>query len=96
MMDVNNVLQVYLGTDANGGYHPVGGDTRLRATFPDRYEQVREMIRPYLETGFREEWINETWEQTFSAYAAALKERFPELSDLTVRSLVNRFAYGWR
>ena len=94
--DMNEVLRIYLGTDQNGGYQPIGNDDRLKVAYPDCYDEMIRIIEPYLEFEFTPDWKTQTLIQASDAFATALKEKHPELTDLIVRSLSNRFAFDWK
>src|SRR5262245_32864179 len=95
--DVNHVLKVYLGTDATGGYEPLYCEERLKSAFPDNYLQLKELIAPYLAADQTPDRANEELDliQQANGFADSLRSKFPELDDITVRALSNRWHFGW-
>ncbi len=94
--DINSILQIYLGTDQNGGYQPIGKDDRLKVAHPEQYDKVREIIKPYLDFEFTPNWEKQTLNQAGDAFIKEILIIYPELTNLTARSLSNRFTYNWR
>ncbi len=96
-MDINNILRIYLGTDANGGFNPIGhGEDRLKLAFPRDWEQRLEAIGPYLKVDHRPDWSLHDLTEEGEIFAEILRKRFPELDDISVKALANRFTYGWK
>jgi len=95
--DINHVLKVYLGTDANGGYEPLYCEDRLRHAFPDNYLQLKELIAPYLAADQIPDRSNEKLDLIREAnrFADSLRSRFPDLDDITIQALSNRWHFGW-
>ena len=95
--DINHVLKVYLGTDENGGYEPLYRDERMRQAFPDSYSQMMGLIAPYLEEDQIPDWSDASLDLNREAdrFAASLRRKFPELDDITIKALANRWHFGW-
>jgi hypothetical protein len=95
--DVNHVLKVYLGADANGGYEPLYRDERLRQAFPDTYLEMMKLIAPYLELEEDQEpdWTMGDLIQQATRFEATLRQKFPELDATAARALSNRWYFGW-
>lgn len=95
--DINHVLKVYLGADENGGYQPLYRDERMRQAFPDSYSRMMELIAPYLDEDQTPDRANANLDlrQEANRFAAALRRKFPELDDITIRALANRWHFGW-
>ena len=96
--DINHILKLYLGTDAKGGYQPIGCDERLRAAFPKDYARMIELISPYLAADQpQEDWgAADTLGQAADHFAEKLRHKFPELDATSIRALANRGAFGYR
>lgn len=95
--DINHILKVYLGADENGGYQPLYRDDRMRRAFPDSYSQMMELIAPYLDEDQTPGWPNGNadLDQEANLFAASLRRKFPELDDITIKALANRWHFGW-
>jgi hypothetical protein len=95
--DINHVLTIYLGTDENGGYQPLYCDERMRQAFPDTHSQMMELIAPYLDEDQTPDWSNANLDlnQEANRFAASLRRKFPELDDVTINALSNRWHFGW-
>jgi hypothetical protein len=95
--DINHVLKVYLGTDENGGFEPIYCSERMRQAFPDSFSHMMELIAPYLDEGEPPDWSKGNLDliQEADRFAASLRRKFPELDDLIIRSLSNRWHFGW-
>ena len=95
--DINHVLKVYLGADDDGGYQPLYRDERMRQAFPDSYSQMMELIAPYLDEDQTPDWSNGSLDlnQETHRFAATLRRKFPELDDITIKALSNRWHFGW-
>jgi hypothetical protein len=95
--DINHVLKVYLGADANGGYQPIGCDKRLRAAFPRDQTQMMQLMSRYLDEDHpMQEWTERTLAQETSRFVEILNRKFPELDAITIRALANRWSFGNR
>ena len=96
-VDLNYVLKVYLGIDENGGYEPLYGEERMRQAFPDNYLQLKALIAPYLDEDQTPDRSNENLDliQEADRFADLLRSKFPELDDMTIRALSNRWHFGW-
>ena len=94
--DINHVLKVYLGADENGGYQPLYRDERMRQAFPDSYTRMMELIAPYLDEDQTPDWANANPDlgEEANRFAAALRRKFPELDDITIKALANRWHFG--
>jgi hypothetical protein len=94
---INDVLKVYLGTDDSGGFEPLYCDERMRQAFPDSSSQMMELIAPYLDENQTPDWSNGKLDliQEADRFAASLRRKFPELDDVTIRALANRWHFGW-
>jgi hypothetical protein len=69
----------------------------MRRAFPDSYPEMMELIAPYLDEDQPPAWSRGKLDliQEADRFAASLRRKFPELDDLTVRSLSNRWHFGW-
>ena len=95
-MDINNILRIYLGTK-NGGFDPIGqGEDRLKQAFPRDWERMLVAIEPYLGVDHRPDWSLHDLIEEGEIFAEILRKRFPELDDISVKALANRFTYGWK
>lgn len=92
MEDINQILQIYLGTDASGGYQPIGREARLQRAFPEDFSRLLDLIRPYLDEDQEPDWSGTLIEET-NRFEARLRERFPELDAVSVRALANRWSF---
>jgi len=96
-MTVNEILKIYLGADEKGGYQPVGsGADRLKRASPSEWEKQLRHITPYLDFDHTPDWSTQNLSQASDAFAERISEQFPELDEIAVRSLANRFSYNWR
>jgi hypothetical protein len=93
--NVNHVLNVYLGADANGGYEPLYRDERLRQAFPDTYLEMLKLIAPYLEEDQEPDRTTGDLLQQAERFEAALRQKYPELDATAARALANRWHFGW-
>jgi hypothetical protein len=93
---INDILKTYLGTDEAGGYQPIGCEDRLRRAFPTDHEEMKELIGRYLAAGHMPDWSKNDLIQEGTLFAVELRKEFPELDEVVVRSLANRFTYAWR
>jgi hypothetical protein len=95
--DINHVLRVYLGAGADGGYEPLYHDERMRQVFPETYPRLMEVIAPYLDADQTPDFSNADLDllQEAGRFAAALRRRFPELEDATIKALADRWHFGW-
>ena len=96
MIDINEALAVYLGTDDRGGYMPVGHEMRLEKHYGDSWEQAMNAIQVYLQFDYTPDWSENDLNSVADAFTEAVSSRFPELSANVARALGNRFSYGWR
>lgn len=95
-LDINRVLRIYLGTDANGGFQPVGCEKRLRSAFPTDYSRMMELASPYLDEHQSPDFSRGGLVEERDRFADALRQKFPELDDVCVRALANRWSYDYR
>jgi hypothetical protein len=93
--DVNHVLKVYLGADANGGYQPLYRDERLRQAFPGTYLEMLKLIATYLDEDQEPDRTVGDLIQQAVRFEAALRQKFPELDATAARTLANRWHLGW-
>lgn len=93
---VNHILQIYLGTEGTGGYQPIGCEERLRRAYPADHAHKRKEIEQYLDEDHAPDWSKRDLTQECDLLAAKLRTKFPQLDDISVRALVNRFAYSWK
>lgn len=91
---INSVLKIYLGTDGNCAYEPLYSDDRLRQAFPYKYSEMMRLITPYLEVDREPDWKHNLAEEA-DRFAEELRSRFPELDEIAVRALANRWHFGW-
>jgi hypothetical protein len=94
--EVNAALRVYLGTDENGGFNPIGCEERLMRAYPADHAEKKKLIERYLAQSHAPEWSKRDLIQEGEVFAHALKKKFPELDDVVVSSLTNRFTFNWR
>lgn len=96
--DINHVLKVYLGADANGGFQPVGCDERLRSAFPRDYTRMMDLLSPYLaeDQPQNEWWSATTLGQASDRFAEKLRQKFPELDAISIRALASRRAFDYK
>ena len=96
--DPSEMLVVYLGADATGGYQPIGKEERLRKAYPHDFELALAAIEKYLQ--FPDyppnEWSSDDLAKEQDIYAKRLARAFPELSARAVNALACRWSYGWR
>ena len=69
----------------------------MRQAFPDSYSQMMELIAPYLDEDQTPDWSNGNLDlnQEANCFAASLRRKFPELDDITIKALSNRWHFGW-
>jgi hypothetical protein len=95
--DINHPLRHYLGTDDDGGYQPSGCDDRLRVAFPNDYDRIVELLAPYLdEEHAPEDWTGQSLAEEAGYFVSKLQTKFPELDDLSIKGLANRWSFDWR
>jgi hypothetical protein len=95
--NINHVLKLYLGADANGGFQPIGCDERLRSAFPRDYARMIELMSPYLaEDRPPQDWSESTLSQESDRFATTLRQKFPELDTISIRALANRWSFGYK
>jgi len=96
--DINHVLKLYLGADANGGFQPIGCDARLKSALGGDFARILEFMSPYLaEDQPQNEWLSaETLSQAADRFAERLQQKFPELDAISIRSLANRRAFDYK
>ncbi len=95
-IDNNAALQIYLGGRGSSGYLPFGHKERLRAAYGDQFENVLTTLSPYLNADHTPNWQTSTYEAEPARYAQLLCETFPELNEISISSLVNRWSYNWK
>jgi hypothetical protein len=93
--DVNSLLKLYLGADENGGYIPLNCEERLKRAFPDRHEEIMQLIVPYLEEDRERDWRMDFLEDTHR-FETMLRQKFPELDAISARALANRWSFRWK
>jgi hypothetical protein len=91
--DINDVLRIYLGTDANGGYEPLYKEERMKQAFPDSHSRMMELIAPYLAEDQEPDWTTDFLQQSHR-FEATLRQKFPELDAVIARCLANRWHFG--
>lgn len=92
-VEINKALKIFLGTDEYGGFQPIGCEDRLKNAYPNEYTELSKLLTPYLTIdGHFLEPSNESFNQ-LDLFKNVLQERFPELDDISVRALVNRYSY---
>jgi hypothetical protein len=96
MIDINEALTVYLGTDDSGGYSPVGHEDRLKERYGDAWPEVLTVIEEYLQFDYHPDWSKQDLNNAGAEFSEAVSIRYPDLATNVVRALGNRFAYGWR
>ena len=94
--DVNQVLQLYLGAGADGGYQPIGCDERLRQAFPNDYSAAKAAIARYLDETHEPDWARRSLAAETRRFITALEQKFPELEGISVKALANRWSYDWK
>ena len=94
--EINDALRVYLGTDGNGGFDPIGCEERLAHAYPVDHVQKRRLIERYLAEWQTPDWSKQDLIQAGDAFADILRKKFPELETVIVRALANRFTFSWR
>jgi hypothetical protein len=94
--DINYVLQLYLGADANGGFQPIGCDERLRSAFPSDYSRLMQLMTRYLGEDHVPDCSKRDLVEERDLFAGRLRQKFPELDDMTVRALANRWSFGYK
>lgn len=94
--DINHILKLYLGADANGGFQPIGCDERLRLAFPKDHSRMMELMSRYLDEDQKPDWSKGTLISESARFAKTLKQKFPELDAVTIQALSNRWSYGYR
>lgn len=96
--DPSDVLVVYLGADASGGYMPMGREERLNAAFPRDAQSARKAIEKYLQ--FPDyppaKWTSNNLAEAQCEYERRLARAFPELTARAVNALACRWSYSWR
>jgi hypothetical protein len=96
MIDINEALETYLGTDHNGEYMPLRQDERIRKKYHASSCEVMAAIRLYLDFNLAIDWQEHDLNSAGDSFTKAVSTRFPELTPNVARSLGNRFTYGWR
>jgi hypothetical protein len=94
--DINAILKIYLGTNETGRFQPIGCDDRLRRAFPADHEEKRQLVARYLKADRTPDWSKNDLIRERDLFAETLRKEFPELDEIIVKSLANRFAFGWR
>jgi hypothetical protein len=94
--NINEVLKLYLGADANGGYQPIGCDERLRSAFPDDYSRLLQSIALYLDADHTPDWSKRDLIQERNLFIEELEQKFPELDGIAIRALANRWSFGYQ
>lgn len=96
MIDTNEALTVYLGTDERGGYMPGQQEERLQRCYGDHWQQAMDVIRVYLQFSYSPDWSQHDLKSAGDAFTQAISTQFPELAPHVTRALGNRFTFGWR
>ena len=94
--DINHVLKLYLGADASGGFQPIGCDERLRSAFPSDFSRLMQLMTRYLDEDHVPDWSKRDWVEERDLFAGGLRQKFPELDDIIVRALANRWSFGYK
>ena len=94
--DINRVLRIYLGTDENGGFQPIGCEERLRSAFPTDYSRVMKLASPYLDEHHSPDWSRGDLVEEGNRFAETLQQKFPELDEVCIRALANRWSFDYR
>ena len=92
--NISYALKTYLGADENGAYEPLYCEERLKQSFPEDHTEMMRLITPYLEVDRRPNSGQELTEDA-DRFAEELRDRFPELDEIAVRALANRWHFGW-
>src|SRR5262245_17643437 len=95
--DASSVLKIYLGADDNGGYEPLYRDERMKKAFPDSHVRMMELIAPYLAEERDPDLSVGSADliSQASQFAEHLRRKFPELDDIAIKALANRWHFGW-
>jgi len=54
--DINQILQLYLGTDDTGGYQPIGCNARIKEAYPKTYQEQLQKITKHLAEEHAPDW----------------------------------------
>src|SRR5262245_31996208 len=97
-LDVSEVLAVYLGASATGGYQPVDCEQRLRAAHPRYVQSALPLVAKYLDCFDYppDEWKSGDLAREQQIYAQRLANAFPELSARAINALACRWSYRWK
>ena len=95
-MDINEILQTYLGADEFGSYRPIGIEKRFMSRFGDESELQMERIQKYLDYDHEPDWTEHDLIAERDIFFEEVKTQFPELNNVSCRALANRFAYAWK
>ncbi|WP_018623480.1 hypothetical protein [Kangiella aquimarina] len=96
MIDINEALTVYLGTDESGGYMPMGQEERLRKHYGEKWKQAMAAIDSYLEFDFSPDWSKHDLNSAAISFSVEVLKDHPELKEYVARALGNRFTYDFR
>lgn len=96
--DLDRALQIYLGASATGGITPGGGPERFENAYGSSATALRAEVEACLESlnNPPPDWSRETYDGAIERVRALAKQRYPQLSDTTIKALANYFAYDWR
>lgn len=95
--EVNEILKVYLGAGASGGYLPHSHEERMRAAYGEHAISKLELIQKYLnEDHPMTDWTQKDYAKEASAFDLELAKKYPELDQTTLNALACRWSYGWR
>jgi hypothetical protein len=94
--EVNEALKVYLGTDATGGFNPIGCVERLVHAYPTDHLQKQKLIECYLNEWHAPDWSKHDLIQAGDVFEDILRMKFPELDAVIIRALGNRFTFNNR
>jgi len=94
--DINKLLKIYLGTDENGGYQPIGCEERIMSAFPIDYNQKMDLIAPYLNEEHSPDWAKNDLLTECKKFEGVIHRKYPEIEKIVVRSLVNRWSFSWK
>jgi len=95
-LDINHILRIYLDADADGAFQPFGCEERLRLAFPKDYSRVMKLASPYLDEHQSPDWSRGDLVEESNRFAETLRQKFPELDDICIRALANRWAFDYK
>jgi hypothetical protein len=96
MSDANTILRVYLDPDENGGFQPIGCEDRLSRAYGRDADAKKKEVERYLSFPHAPDWKRHELIEEGEIYASLLRTHFPELHEVIVKALANRFMYNWR